>query len=103
MNQPASRQLKLLAEFGLLISITAGASDIVAKAAEVATLGDCQGGDCLPHANMALPLALAAAGVLVSTIAGFAAIRQTGAARTIALAGLIIGLASLLGAVLLGR
>ena len=102
VNQPASRQLKLFAEFGLLISITAAAFDFIAVAASVAT-ADCEGGGCLPRANMALPLALAVAGVLISAVAGFMAIRQRGAARTIAAAGLIIGLASLFGAIMLGR
>ncbi len=101
MNEPASRQLKLLAELGLLISITAAAFDIIAVAASVAT-ADCEGA-CLPHASMALPLALATAGVLISAIGGLMVIRQRGAARTIALAGMIIGLASFSAAVLLGR
>ncbi len=102
MNDSANRQLKLLAEFGLLISSTAAAFDFIAVAASVAT-ADCEGGGCLPHTNMALPLALAVVGGLISGVAGFMAIRQHGTARTIAATGLIIGLASLVGAIMLGR
>ncbi len=102
MNQPASRQLKLLAELGLLISITAGVFDLIAVAAAVAT-ADCDSGNCLPHPSMALPLALAAAGVLISAVAAFTALRQAGAVSTIALAGVIVGIASLFAALQLGR
>ena len=101
VSQPASRQLKLFAELGLLISITAAALDLIAVAAAVAT-ADCEG-NCLPRTNMALPLALAAVGALISAVAGFTTLRQRGAARTFAVTGLIIGLASLFGAIMLGR
>lgn len=100
MKQPANR-LKLAANVGLLFGMTAAALDLMAKVSQ-AFASDCVG-DCLPHANLTLPFALALIGLLVSLVVGFRAITQPGSAKLIALFGVIMSAVSLITAVVLSR
>lgn len=101
MKQAASDQItRILAILGLLCGITGGLLLGVVMAARVA-VADCEVEPCLSPANLALPLVLAVAGLLLSSLATYRAGTAKDRAMSLAMGGVLVSVISLLVVVLL--